>query len=350
MVIQSKTFIATPPGKSIKEQLKNRKMSQKEFAKRMNLSEKHISALINGEVQLTPDVALRLEMVLGVPARFWSKLEAIYREKIVKANEENEMEEDIKLLKKYPYKEMTKHDWIENKKTPKEKVFQLRQFFEVVKLSALDESLLPNIACRKLGEGDKTYSALITWAQKAKLEAREIETKKVNINKLKKFLPTIREMTTQDPSVFCPKLQEGLSECGIALVFLPHFNGSFLHGASFYDGNKIVIGMTVRGKDADKFWFSLFHELGHVILGHLKNLKGTTKEDESKADLFAQNTLIPEENFKLFISKQKPNKKSILEFSKEMDIDPGIILGRLQKEKIILYSLYNDLKTKYSIM
>lgn len=50
----------------------------------MGMSEKHISRLINGDVQLTPEVAHKLEMVLGVPAEFWNNLEAIYREKLVK--------------------------------------------------------------------------------------------------------------------------------------------------------------------------------------------------------------------------------------------------------------------------
>ena len=76
-MIRSKTVIATPPGATIKEQLIDRGMSQKEFAARMDMSEKHISRLINGEVQLTPEVALRLEMVLGLPAHFWSNLESI---------------------------------------------------------------------------------------------------------------------------------------------------------------------------------------------------------------------------------------------------------------------------------
>ena len=81
---RSRCIIATPPGATIKEQLKDRGMSQKEFAARMDMSEKHISKLINGEVQLTPEVAVRLEMVLGVPAKFWNNLEAIYREKLIK--------------------------------------------------------------------------------------------------------------------------------------------------------------------------------------------------------------------------------------------------------------------------
>ena len=56
-MVKSRSFIATPPGATIKEQLLDRGLSQKEFAVRMGMSEKHISKLINGEVQLTPDVA-----------------------------------------------------------------------------------------------------------------------------------------------------------------------------------------------------------------------------------------------------------------------------------------------------
>lgn len=85
---ESRTYIATPPGATIKEQLEDREMSQREFSQRMGISEKHISKLINGEVQLTPEMAYRLETVLGIPAHFWSELEAIYREKLAKVEKE----------------------------------------------------------------------------------------------------------------------------------------------------------------------------------------------------------------------------------------------------------------------
>lgn len=81
-----KSYIAIPPGATIREQLEDRGMSQKEFAARMAMSEKHISHLINGTVQLTTDVANRLEMVLGIPASFWNNLEAIYRAKLARGN------------------------------------------------------------------------------------------------------------------------------------------------------------------------------------------------------------------------------------------------------------------------
>ena len=102
-MVRSRSYISTPPGATIKEQLNVKGMSQKEFAARMNISEKHISQLINGEVQLTPETAVRLEMVLDVPARFWNNLEAIYREKIIKAEAENAMDAEVELAKQFPY-------------------------------------------------------------------------------------------------------------------------------------------------------------------------------------------------------------------------------------------------------
>ena len=107
-MVRSRSIIATPPGATIKEQLNDRGMSQKEFAVRIDMSEKHVSKLINGEVQLTPEVAVRLEIVLGVPARFWNNLEAIYREKLIKIAAEKAMDADENLARQFPYSEMAK--------------------------------------------------------------------------------------------------------------------------------------------------------------------------------------------------------------------------------------------------
>ena len=100
-IYRSKTFIAIPPGMTIKEVLENRHMTQKELASRMDMSEKYISKLINGEVPLTQDVALRLERVFGVDASFWNGLEAGYREKILKVEYENSLDEEINFAKPF---------------------------------------------------------------------------------------------------------------------------------------------------------------------------------------------------------------------------------------------------------
>lgn len=346
-MVKSRSFIATPPGATIKEQLIDRGLSQKEFALRMGMSEKHISKLINGDVQLTPEVAVRLEMVLGIPAKFWNKLEATYREKLIKANAENEMDSDKELVKKLPYREMAKNGWVPETREATEKVIYLRKYFEVVNLEIIKDMKLSKIACRRLAETEKGNLALLAWAQKAKLEARAIETSLIDLKTLKEKLPEIRSMTAMNPADFCPKLIEMLSGCGIALVFLPHIGGSFLHGATFCDGNKIVVGLTVRGKDADKFWFSLFHELGHILLGHINQSDGTTDEDEEAADNFAKETLIPTVEFNAFTSLNDFSKASICSFAKKQNILCGIVVGRLQKEGFINYNRCNDLKTKY---
>lgn len=345
---ESKTYIATPPGETIKEQLEDRGMSQKEFSQRMGMSEKHISRLINGEVQLTQEMAYRLETVLGVPARFWNNLEAIYREKMVKIEEENDMQDDIQLAKNYPYREMVKNGWLPEETEPEKRVAALRRFFEVARLTLLsNERLLPGIACRRQSVTEKADYALICWAQKARLEARKAHTQKVDLKGLEQQLGCIRRMTTEAPEKFCPELIALLANHGIALVLLPHIGGSFLHGATFQEKDKIVMGMTIRGKDADKFWFSLFHEIGHILLGHLNQPGGTTLEDEKEADRFAGDTLIPPEDFDRYTWKGNFSKTAIQKFAEELGIDPGIVVGRLQKERYIKFSWCNDLKTQY---
>lgn len=348
-MVRSRSFIATPPGATIKEQLNDKGMSQKEFAARMDMSEKHISKLVNGEVRLTPEVAVRLEVVLGVPAKFWNNLEAVYREKLIKVEAENAMDADEALMKQLPYNEMAKFGWIPETRDSKEKVINLRKYFEVVELSLLENKQITRIACRRLAVTEKSDFALLAWAQEAKIKARNIGTSPINIKGLINIIPEIRTMTVLKPKEFCPKIKSMLAECGIALVFLPHLKGSFLQGASFMDGNKIVVGLTARGKDADKFWFSLFHELAHIVLGHIGQIDGTTDQDEKAADAWARDTLISEESFEEFVNKSSFSSASIRAFAKMLGIAPGIVVGRLQNEGCIKHSMMNDLKEHYEI-
>lgn len=348
-MVRSRSYIAIPPGATVKEQLDDRGMSQKEFAARMDMSEKHISQFIHGNVRLTPEMAMRLEVVLGVPAKFWNNLEAIYREKIVKAEAENAMDADIELAKKMPYSEMAKFGWVSETRIAKEKVINLRKYFEVVELSLLQNSQITRIACRRLAVTEKGDLALIAWAQKAKLLARDITVGPINIKELISSLPKMRKMTEQVPKIFCPELKQLLADCGIALVFLPHLKGSFWQGATFMDGSKIVVGLTARGKDADKFWFSLFHELAHVILGHVGQSNGTTEQDEKDADKWSRDLLISEDDFVNFISQNNISQQSICRFAEEIGIAPGIVVGRLQNEGVIKHNMMNELKEHYVI-
>ncbi len=346
---RSRNYIATPPGATIKEQLSDRGMSQKEFAARMDMSEKHISRLINGDVQLTSEVAIRLEMVLGVPAKFWNNLEAIYREKLNKVEMENTMQEDEILAKQFPYSEMARYGWVPPTKILKEKVINLRKFFGVVKLSLLEKTQITKIAYRRLSVTKKGDLALLAWVQEVKIESRNISTAPINVKGVIDSIPEIRKMTLQTPDEFCPRLEKMLAENGVALAFLPHLTGTFLHGATFLDGTRFVVGLTTRGKDADRFWFSFFHELAHIILGHVGKMDGITGQDEKDADNWARDNLIPEAQFNEFKRCANYTSSSVVSFARNVGVTPGIVVGRLQNEGIIKHNMLNGLKEKYVI-
>lgn len=277
----SRTYIAIPPGASVKEQLLIRGMSQKEFALRMDMSEKHISKFLNGDVILTTDMASRLEMVLGLPARFWNNLESIYREKLQLIKEENEMDEDKELIENYPYSQMAKLGWVEASENPLVKVKELRKFFEVVKLSLIDNNLLPEILYKKQDLINENYFSLITWAQKAKLEARSIKTKPINIDGIKDVIPNI--LNTESNNVV-----ELLAEYGVALVVLPKLNNTKVHGATFLDNKKLVIALI----NDDSFYSNLFHEIGHILLGHINKDYIPDGNEERDAEAFSKTILL----------------------------------------------------------
>lgn len=343
-MIKSRTYIAVPPGETLSEQLESRGMSKNDFAVSMDMPENIIEDLLRGDIPLTSSIASRLEMVLGIPASFWLNYESLYRETLSKVNEENSFDSDIRIVKNSPYNEIVKLGWVPTSKNLKDKVINLRKFFEVSELSLISRKQISQIACRRLAITDKSDLALMAWAQMAKIKAREIMTDPINIKGLIDFVPNIRKMTKIDPKLFCSEMRNQFAKLGIALVFIPHLKGSFLQGASFYDNNKIVIGMTTRGKDADKFWFSLFHEIAHIVLGHLGHPNGTSEEEEKSADEWAANTLIDRKSYEEFCKNNSFSKKSVLNFANNQGIAPGIVVGRLQRDGLIKYSDLNNLK------
>ena len=132
---------------------------------------------------------------------------------------------------------------------------------------------------------------LAVWSQKAKLEARKIWTGPVDIAKLNEMLPQIREAVAKVSGKEYDELRDMLAKCGIALTVLPHIGGSSLHGVTFSDSGKIVVGLADCEGDSARFRFSLFHELAHILCGHIGKDGGTTAEDEKEADGFAEKVL-----------------------------------------------------------
>ena len=67
-----------PTGDFIEEWMEEEGINAAEFARRLDVSRKHISELLRGKAPLSHDMALRLENTTGVPARIWNLHETGY--------------------------------------------------------------------------------------------------------------------------------------------------------------------------------------------------------------------------------------------------------------------------------
>ena len=159
------------------------------------------------------------------------------------------------------------------------------------------------------------------------------------------------------PEVFLPRMKEIFSECGVAFVLLPHLKNSGINGAvKWINNERVVLAMNNRGLDADKFWFSLFHEIKHVLQQKIKTVFLNMDADElmemdykleKEADEFASNHLISKTQMRQLSPTKYITDEEIISFAKSIGIHPGIVAGRLQHEKIIPPNRCANLKEKY---
>jgi len=339
--------LAIPPGEYLEEVLEDIGLNQAELARRMGRPAQAVNEIIKGEKAITPETSIQLEKVLGVPAYIWTGLESEYR--LIKANqvEADKARKEETLLVNFPYLDISKLGLVETTRDPLSKVQNLRRFFGVASLFNLNGVKAYEPAFRQSTNNDINHEALAAWLRSGALIADEIDCKEYCKETLLSKIPDIRELTLeQEPSVFFPKLQIILKQCGIALVVIPHFKKTHTTGATFWvKKEKAVIMMSLRGSWADIFWFSLFHELGHVLLHDKRTTflengasDSAWKKQEDEADNFSQKTLIPEKKFQVFVQSMDFSTLSIKKFAESIDIAPGIITGRLHHEKLLSYT------------
>lgn len=107
------------------------------------------------------------------------------------------------------------------------------------------------------------------------------------------------------------------------------------------------------GKAADRIWFTLFHELGHVLHNHKRHLtislkKNSLLDDEEKAaNIFAEDSLIDRANYDKFVNDGDFSIDSIIEFSESEQIAPFVVIGRLQNDKYISPEMYHEYRISY---
>ena len=133
-------------------------------------------------------------------------------------------------------------------------------------------------------------------------------------------------------------------------MLLPNIEGSKVNGATRKIGDKMMIMMNDRKNDSDSFWFTLFHEFGHLVNGDYGVSYNYDIEDE--ADRFAEDMLIDKDKYTAFIKNSEFTVENVKKFAKSISRDPGIVVGRLQKDNYISFSDYkmNQLKHKYVIV
>lgn len=358
--IEYKNLIAFHPGYYVKDMIEDMEISQEEFANRLGVSGKTVSKLINGKINLSNDIALQLSTMFGTSTEMWLNLQQSYDVKCLEIKREKQLDLEKELLKLIDYKYFVNLGFVENTRDTLEKIKNLCAFFKISKLSILlREDLLVNYRTSSESLNEKNIINSKAWLQTAINIGKNMQVEQFNKTKLEKYIPEIREMTLQSPKVFLPRLKEIFSECGVSFVLLPHLKNSGINGAvKWINDEKVILAMNDRRNYADTFWFSLFHEIKHVlqqkhkltlISFQSKEINQIDKVLEEEADLFAQDTLIPKSKYKTFVEMQNFSEVSIYDFSKQISIHPGIVVGRLQNDKYIEFNQCNNLKLKYKI-
>ncbi len=348
--------LAIPPGEYLEEVLDELGMTKDELARRMGRPATKLSPIFKGKKTITPKTALQLEQVVGVPAHIWLGLETEYR--LTLARLENhiggeDQEAEGELVKKFRYSELVKTGLVERYTKDTDKIWALRRFFGVMSLLNVTESPRYQAAFRygRSTVGERTPEAVAAWVRMGELLAQRISCRPFDDDRLRGVLRDLRAMTLQGPDEFQDRLQVKLAECGVALVVCPHLPRTKAHGAVFWMGrDKAVLMLTLRFKWADIFWFSLFHEIGHILLHGRQAVileDDGKNEREKEADDFAAELLIPPSKYQRFIERGSFFERDIIAFAQKVGIHPGIVVGRLQHDGELEPSWLNDLRSRY---
>ncbi len=359
--IEKDNMIAFHPGYYISEILENLDITQSELAKRLNTTDKTLSKLVNGQISISDEIAIKLSFATGTSVGLWFNLQAEYdRRKLEMDEVEKQLEAESEYLDVLDYKFFVNCSNAADIKGKIERTRELLRILNIASFSVLERKDL--LACFKTATSNERNKKIIcsnAWVQVAINKANEKKTDDFNEKKLTLHLEEIRSMTVKTPTEFMPRLNEIFMSSGIAFVLLEHLKNSGVNAATkWINENKVMIAINDRGRDADKFWFALFHEINHVFQKQVKRIMidGDVVSEydntllECESDTFAQKILIPYNKYAEFVNAEFYTYESIITFAKEINIAPGIVVGRLQHDNRIPFNKFHDLKLKYKIL
>lgn len=340
-----------PPGETLAEWLDRAEMTQVEFAKRAGLTPKHITQVVKGKVGISPEVALAFERVTSIPARYWTQLDANYQTAKHRQREDSVLRHRLDLVQQFPTKELERRGCIEPTDSKLETLYALLRFFGVADPDALEDVWLHPAMCRKSAAYEADAGALASWLRLAEMEAGRIKTAPYNAEAVRESLDQIRALSRLPGVDWINHLTELCASVGIALVIVKELPKCRINGATrWLSPDKAMIALSLRHRRNDIVWFTLFHELCHLLRHSKKEtfVDGNGSIDselEDEADAFASRVLIPPK-----AATRLPKLMTRLDvqaFAEEIGVAAGVVVGRMQHDRLIPHNRWTDLFVRY---
>lgn len=285
------------PGETLQEKLEEMEMGPKEFALRSGKPEKTIIAVLSGESSITPDMAVQFENVTKIPANFWMNHQRSYDEFIARQKMQRVIIDAIEWAKYFPLAEMIKKGWLPEQKSIQEKTMSMLAFFGFSNHTAWEDYYFKQqlkVAFRiSLAQIKEPY-AISAWLRKGELQAAALKANGYSEKRFKDSLPKLKAIMKKCPKDFFNQLQTVCLEAGVKLVHTPCIKKAPISGSTRWLNDTPFIQLSENNCKNDSFWFTFFHEAGHILLHgkkdiFLENLDYSNKdfEKEKEADLFA---------------------------------------------------------------
>lgn len=351
--IEFNDTIAFHPGYYIKEVVDESGLTQEDFAKRLDTTPKNLSLLIRGEQSLSIDMALRLSRMMGTSVTYWLNLQNSYDTLIAMFKSEEELIEERNVFEYLNYKYFRENFGLPDLPRKKdEQIKCIREFLNVATLSVFtkrDMAVSFRSSIKDITEGSIVKANVMVQIAINKV----LKTDAPKFNK-KKFEEAVKYALTltRNHDNFYPLIYKAFLEAGVVFVILPNISGSKTNGATKKIGDNIMLMVNDRRLNADSFWFTLFHEIGHIINGDYGiSFEREDGEQEEAANRYAEDNLIPPEEYEEYINEGNFNLQSIQRFANQIERDPGIVLGRLQNDGIVSFDDWTmkTLRHKYKV-
>jgi len=342
----------SPPGDTLKEILDDRGLTQAELAERMGRPKKTINEIIKGKAAITPETALQLELVLGIPASFWTAREQEYRTYLASVEQAKQLAAQAQWLERFPVRELVRGGWLRPARDAGEQLRQLLTFLGVAS-PAQWEALYAKrqVAFRSSNAFEGRPETMSAWLRCGAVDAAGQHCEPYDRTRFLEALVQVRGLTSGTPDEFVPKMKDLFAGAGVAVVLIRQFKGSRVSGsARWLSSQKALIQLSPRYRTNDQFWFTFFHEAAHILL-HGKKLiflDSDTRRGvlETEATEWASQFLIPTSALEGFLDSGSPTRSRILRFAEEIGVAPGIVVGRLQHDRELPANHCNDLKVR----